>query len=88
MITYLLVKLADLYSTIIVVYVLLSWLPTDRGILKDINTVLGKICDPYLDLFRKIIPPIGGFVDISPIFALLVLELAVRVLASLLTAIV
>ena len=84
MITYLLVRLVDLYSTIIIVYVLLSWLPTDRGLLKDINTVLGKICDPYLDLFKRIIPPIGGFVDISPIFALLVLQLLTRVLVNLL----
>lgn len=83
MITYALVKLIDLYSTIIIVYVLMSWLPTDRGILKDINEVLGKICDPYLNLFKRIIPPIGGFVDISPIFALLVLQLIVRVIVSL-----
>lgn len=80
MITYFLVRLIDLYSTIIIVYVLMSWLPTDRGILRDINTVLGKICDPYLDLFKRIIPPIGGFVDISPIFALLVLQFAVRLI--------
>lgn len=82
MITYFLVRLIDLYCTIIVVYVLMSWLPTDRGILKDINDVLGKVCDPYLDLFKRMIPPIGGFVDISPIFALLVLQLIVRVIVS------
>lgn len=82
MITYFLVRLIDLYCTIIVVYVLMSWLPTDRGILKDINDVLGKVCDPYLNLFKRMIPPIGGFVDISPIFALLVLQLIVRVIVS------
>ncbi|MDO4182509.1 MAG: YggT family protein [Coriobacteriia bacterium] len=82
MIMYILVRLVDFYSLVIVVYVLMSWLPTDRGILHDIYTVLGKICDPYLNLFRQLIPPIGGFLDISPIFALLVLQLAVCLLVS------
>ncbi|WP_417303757.1 YggT family protein, partial [Ellagibacter isourolithinifaciens] len=63
---YLIVSLSDVYSMLIFVYVMLSWFPTDRGILADINTVLGKICDPYLNLFKKFIPPIGGMVDVSP----------------------
>jgi YggT family protein len=29
--------------------------------------------DPYLNLFRRFIPPIGGRLDISPIIAILVL---------------
>lgn len=72
-------RLIDFYSLLIVVYVLMSWLPTDQGILRDINSVLGKVCDPYLNLFRRIIPPIG-MIDISPIFALLVLQLLARFL--------
>lgn len=76
--------LADVYSMLIFVYVLLSWFPTDRGILADINTVLGRICDPYLNLFRKFIPPIGGMVDISPIVALLVLQFGVRLILGIL----
>ncbi len=33
--------------------------------------------DPYLNLFRRIIPPIGGVLDLSPLlafFALTILE--------------
>ena len=81
---YLIVSLSDVYSMLIFVYVMLSWFPTDRGILADINTVLGKISDPYLNLFKKIIPPIGGMVDVSPIVALLVLQFGVRLLIGLL----
>ena len=81
---YLIVSLSDVYSMLIFVYVMLSWFPTDRGILADINTVLGKICDPYLHLFKKFIPPIGGMVDVSPIVALLVLQFGVRLLIGLL----
>ena len=84
MLTYLLIRLADAYSLIIFVYVMMSWLPTDRGILADIYHVLGKVCDPYLTLFKRLIPPIGGMVDITPIIALLVLQFGVRLLAMLL----
>ena len=81
---YLIVSLSDVYSMLFVVYVRLSWFQTDRGVRADINTVLGKICDPYLNLFKKFIPPIGGMVDVSPIVALLVLQFGVRLLIGLL----
>ena len=80
---YLIVSLADAYSMVIFVYILLSWFPTKRGILADINRVLAKVCDPYLNLFRKLIPPIGGIVDVTPIIALLVLQFGVRLLVNL-----
>ena len=83
MLTYLIVRLVDAYSLIIFVYVMMSWLPVNRGILADIYQVLGKVCDPYLTLFRKIIPPIGGMVDVTPIVALLVLQFGVRLLVFL-----
>ena len=80
---YLLSSLVDVYTMIIFVYVLMSWIPTKRGILADIDNVLAKICDPYLNLFRKFIPPLGGMVDVSPIVALLVLQFGVRLLINL-----
>lgn len=83
MLTYLIVRLVDAYSLIIFVYVMMSWLPVNRGILADIYQVLGKVCDPYLNLFRKISPPIGGMVDVTPIVALLVLQFGVRLLVFL-----
>lgn len=88
MVTFMLARavyaIADVYSFVIVVYVLLSWFPTDRGIIGDIYRVLGRICDPYLNLFRRFIPPIGGMVDVSPIVALLVLQLLVRLIIGIL----
>ena len=83
MLSGLILSLGEAYSLIIVVYVLLSWGPTEKGILRDVNTVLSKVCDPYLDLFKRIIPPIGGAIDISPIFALLVLQFGCALLARL-----
>ena len=36
-----------------------------------------------LNLFRKLIPPLGGMVDVTPIIALLVLQFGVRLLINL-----
>lgn len=78
-----LVTLADTYSLVIFIYVMMSWFPTSSGIIADLYATLGKICDPYLDLFRRFIPPIGGMVDISPIIALLVLQFGVRLIIAI-----
>ena len=86
MLKQLIVSLGNVYSMIIFVYVLMSWIPfvAKRGIVGDIERVLGKLCDPYLDLFKKLIPPIGGMVDITPIIALLVLQFVVRLIVWIL----
>ena len=60
-----LVRLVDLYTFIIFVYVILSWIPVKRGLLADIDNVLAKLCEPYLGLFRRFIPPIGGMLEIG-----------------------
>lgn len=84
MISYILITLADTYSLVIFVYVMMSWIPSNSGIIGDLRNVLGKICDPFLDIFRRFIPPIGGMIDISPIVALLVLQFGVRLIVSIL----
>lgn len=84
MIRAIIIGLTNAYTTIIFVYVIMSWIPHTTGILGDIYRVLGKICDPYLNLFKRLIPPIGGMVDITPIIALLVLQLVVRFIVGIL----
>jgi uncharacterized protein YggT (Ycf19 family) len=56
----------------IIAYVLLSWLPAARD--SFIGEFLGKLVDPYLSVFRRFIPAIGGMIDISPIIALIALR--------------
>ena len=51
---------------------LLSWLPNARD--SFVGVWLGKLVEPYLTPFRRIIPPIGGMIDISPIVALIALR--------------
>lgn len=69
----------DVYVLVIVVYCILTWFPEGNEKLVQVRDVLGKMCEPYLKLFRKIIPAVGGF-DFSPIVAILVLQLIARVL--------
>ncbi|GAC42901.1 YggT family protein [Paenibacillus popilliae] len=64
--------LYEIYTWLIIIYVLMSWLPNVRE--SFVGEILGKIVEPYLSLFRRIIPPIGGMLDISPIIALFALR--------------
>lgn len=75
-----LAQVVQFYIWLIIIYVLMSWFPVS-GVFADIQRVLASIVEPYLGLFRRIIPPIG-MMDISPIVAILVLQLAVRALAQ------
>ena len=52
-------------------YILTSWVPQFKN--NIIVEFLEAICEPYLKVFRKIIPPFG-MLDISPIAALIVLS--------------
>nr|WP_233147004.1 YggT family protein [Paenibacillus selenitireducens] len=66
----------QIYLYMIIVYVLLSWVPNARE--SFIGNILAKLVEPYLTPFRKIIPTIGGMLDISPIVALFVLQFVIQ----------
>ncbi|HEY2420503.1 MAG TPA: YggT family protein [Neobacillus sp.] len=66
-------KLITYYSYALIVYILMSWFPNARD--TSIGRFLARICEPYLEPFRRIIPPFG-MMDVSPIVAFLVLNLA------------
>ncbi|MFC5651663.1 YggT family protein [Paenibacillus solisilvae] len=68
--------LSEIYSFLIIGYILLSWLPSVRE--SFVGELLGKIVEPYLTPFRRIIPPIGGMLDISPIVALFALRFVTK----------
>ena len=67
--------IGGLYGMLIFIYVLMSWFPM-RGILYDIHNVIGSVVEPYLGLFRNLIPTVGAF-DFSPLVAYFVLQLVV-----------
>ena len=76
------------YSILIIAYILTSlffsfggrvpyarWSSAILGFLRD-------VCEPYLSIFRRFIPPLGPL-DLSPIVALLVLGFVGRVVVGL-----
>jgi YggT family protein len=63
----------SIYLLVLLVRVLLSWFPNldwSNPLLSSVSA----ITDPYLNVFRGLIPPIGGL-DLSAIVAFLALQL-------------
>ena len=77
-------QLFRIYSIILVVYVLMSWIPYGASKwVEDIRAVLASVSEPYLGLFRRIIPPLG-MIDFSPVIAIIVLQLIERLILAIL----
>lgn len=73
MIIYLILKIFDLYSFLILLNILGSWIDPYNRI--SIFQWIRKFTDPYLKMF-KIVIPIGNMnLDISAIIGLIVLDL-------------
>jgi YggT family protein len=66
-------KILYIYWWILIIYIFMSWVPNIRQ--SSIGHLFARLCEPYLDPFRRIIPPIG-MIDISPWAAFIVLSLA------------
>lgn len=88
-VAYLLSRVIYFYQILIIVYTLMSWFPIREGILMDVYRVLASICEPFIGLFRRILPQaaVGGAgLDFSPLVAILVLQIVggmvVRLLAG------
>ncbi|MDX6533424.1 MAG: YggT family protein [Gaiellales bacterium] len=72
------------YTILILLYIILSWLQLPYNVwIARIRTFLHDTVEPYLGVFRRLIPPIGMF-DVSPIVALIVLGLVYRIVVSVL----
>jgi YggT family protein len=79
--------LARVYSLLIFAYIISTWIfsfgvriPYNRFS----NSVLGflrDVSEPYLRIFRRFLPSFGGL-DLSPILALLVLNIVAQIIAS------
>lgn len=64
--------LVQIYYFGMIIYFFTSWVPNIRE--SKFGEILGKLYEPFLEPFRKIIPPIG-MIDISSLVALFVLVL-------------
>jgi YggT family protein len=75
---------ATVYTLVIFVYILTSWvrLPYSPWIAR-LQRFLHDVSEPYLRLFRRILPSMGP-VDLSPIIAVIVLGIFAKVLIGIL----
>jgi YggT family protein len=76
------------YIILILIRVLLSWVPRMpySPTLRAVLDFIVETTDPYLNVFRRIIPPIGsgGFgLDLSPMIGLIVLFILREIVVSL-----
>jgi YggT family protein len=72
------------YGLIIFIYILLSWIRMPYSVWSNrIQGFFRDVCEPYLSLFRRILPPFGPL-DLSPIVALFALYLGSYVVIYLL----
>jgi YggT family protein len=72
------------YVIVILVYIITSWIRLPYSpTLNRIQRFLYDVCDPYLRLFRRIVPPLGPL-DLSPMLAVIVLLVAQQLVDSIL----
>ena len=74
------VLLAKALSLAIFVRILLSWMPVDRE--SRLVRMVYEITDPILEPIRSVVPALGGL-DLSPMIALVLIEVAKRVLITI-----
>ena len=71
----------ELYWWVIIIRVFLTWIPSINWY-DGAPRALSMLVDPYLNLFRRIIPPFSG-IDFSPIIALILLRIIQSILTNL-----
>jgi YggT family protein len=74
----LLSKLFLLYLLLMLVYAVVSWVPSLRGRWTD---YLAMVIEPVLVPVRRVIPPLGG-IDISFLIVFIVLQFVIRMIAG------
>lgn len=82
----LLVKIVEwafmIYTGFILVRIIGSWFPSFAG--HKLMRFVAFYTDPYLNLFRRFIPPIGGMLDLSPMLAFFTLQIAESIILRIL----
>ena len=70
------------YYILIIIRIFLTWIRSINWYSQPFAWI-ASITDPFLNIFRGIIPPIGGVLDISPIIAIILLQLVQGLLVGM-----
>ena len=72
------------YILVILLYIITSWIRLPYSpTLNRIQRFLYDVCDPYLRLFRRVVPPLGPL-DLSPMLAVIALLVVQQLLNAIL----
>jgi uncharacterized protein YggT (Ycf19 family) len=75
--------LTSLYTLVILLYIVSNWVRLPYSIwLNRIQRFLYDVCEPYLRLFRRVLPSFGGL-DLSPMVAVFVLWIVEQIVVRL-----
>jgi len=69
------------YTTLLFLRIVISWFPQWQA--HHLVRFVSFYTDPYLNLFRRLLPPLGGVLDISPILGFFALRIAEMILLGL-----
>lgn len=64
--------LFTVYSLMLIIRIFGSWFQSFQQ--TSFFRFIAHYTDPYLNIFRRFIPPIGGILDLSPILGFFVLQ--------------
>lgn len=73
---------ATVYTLTLILYVLTLWVQLPYS-LRPVQRFLYDVCDPYLRLFRRVLPPFGPL-DLSPIIAIISLAILDQLINAIL----
>ncbi len=69
-----------IYLILLTIRILLGWFPNIDWMRQPFSA-LRQLTDPYLDIFRSFIPPLGGL-DFSPILGFFLLQFLISLLGG------
>ncbi len=69
------------YTVLLFIRIVSSWFPAWQS--HNFVRFVSFYTDPYLNIFRRLLPPLGGILDISPILAFFALRVIEMILLNL-----
>ena len=74
----------DVYTILIIAWIIVSWVRLPYNVwISRIRTFLDDTVSPFVGVFRRLLPMFGPL-DLSPMAAIIVLQVAERILQSVL----